>query len=90
MGENDQGVEASYHLCWTVLEGDVNGDGNVNSLDEGVLVNENSNTTTTNNYRCDVDLNGLIEGNSQIPEGADYVICNGNTGNSASLCGGNP
>jgi hypothetical protein len=50
---------------WPILLGDANGDGVVDAVDQSVIAAEDTETVTSENFRCDLDQNGLVESNAQ-------------------------
>ena len=80
--ENDVGYETEYDLCWTALEGDVNGDGVVDGDDETELGNA-ANPVTESNFRADLDHNNTIEGDTSQP---DWQVWSANEEDTAAVC----
>ncbi len=83
--ENDVGNEASREFTWQVLEGDVNGDGLVDKADQDVVKAQDGQTPAGDTCRCDVNMNGLIEG-AVAPLGADLAIVLAAENNAVADC----
>ena len=80
--ENDVGYETAYELCWTALEGDVNGDGVVDGDDETEL-GAAANPVTESNFHADLDHNNSIEGGTSE---ADWQVWSANDEDTATVC----
>lgn len=84
--ENTSAVEVSFNHAWPILRGDADGDGLVDVDDTTEVNNQNGNPIDANNYRCDIDYDGLIEGSSTSPVGDDWTIANTAQGNGLLPC----
>jgi hypothetical protein len=80
--EGELGNERDYEFCWTALQGDVDGDGSVDSADETALANA-SDPVTESNFRADLDHDNSIEGD---PSEDDWQVWSDNENDTAVVC----
>jgi hypothetical protein len=83
--EEESGTEGSYSVCWPMLAGDVKGDAVVDETDEDNLEIEDGQTLDGDNFRCDLDLDGVIEGDDD-PAGDDWDIWSDRDTNTVDDC----
>lgn len=85
--ESGAGDEFSGDYVWQVLEGDVNGDGIVDKYDEEAIRKLDGEVPTKDEYRCDLDGDGVIEGSNASPIGDDYAMAVAADGDAVGSCG---
>ncbi|HPF37998.1 MAG TPA: hypothetical protein P5081_19875 [Phycisphaerae bacterium] len=84
--ESEAGNEVAAEFTWRVLEGDVTGDGVVDKYDWEAIKALDGQVPTKDEYRCDLDGDGLIEGSNSAPFGDDYALAIAAEGDAVSVC----
>ncbi len=83
--ENAAGNEAALDFAWPILAGDADGDGLVDTDDADLVTLSNSDPLDENNFRCDLDMDGVIEGEA-APPGDDRAIVDAADGHGLLPC----
>ncbi|MCB9858779.1 MAG: hypothetical protein H6818_24125 [Phycisphaerales bacterium] len=84
--ESAEGNEIAADYVWQILEGDVTGDGIVDKYDSEAIKALDGEAPSKDEYRCDLDADGLIEGSDSAPIGDDYAMAIASDGNAVGNC----